>query len=203
MAVVNFAENIIDNEEIRCIYKKDFQSRFSLHLNKEEHEIADKAVYMLITNSDYGEFTRRFLDDRNSLNIRNNEEYNSIIPTSSKEVLLFAFVDFIQILNCYRQYESIKRIDDKLKKMDSMQKELDDLKLLIRNSMNNNNNFGHYNNIDDINNNYYSQFNDYNYSNNYYIGHNNYNYDYNDYYSFNYNHYFGNNNYFYNNYYHY
>ena len=223
MAIVNFAENIIDNEEIRCIYKKDFQSRFSLHLNKEEHEIADKAVYMLITNSDYGEFTRRFLDDRNSLNIRNNEEYNSIIPTSSKEVLLFAFVDFIKILNCYRQYESIKRIDDQLKKMDSiqkelkemdsilkelqkmdsMQKELDDLKLFIRNSMDNNNNFGHYNYIDDINNIYYSQFNDYNYSNNYYIGHNNYNYDYNDYYSFNYNHYFGNNNYFYNNYYHY
>ena len=221
MAIVNFAENIIDNEEIRCIYKKDFQSRFSLHLNKEEHEIADKAVYMLITNSDYGEFTRRFLDDRNSLNIRNNEEYNSVIPTSSKEVLLFAFVDFLQILNCYRQYESIKRIDDQLKKMDSiqkelkemdsilkelkkmdsMQKELDDLKLFIRNSMDNNNNFGHYNYIDDINNIYYSQFNDYNYSNNYYIGHNNYNYDYNDYYSFNYNHDIGNNNYFYNNYY--
>ena len=209
----NFYSKKVD----KCIlYEEERISKLPQHLNKEEHEIADKAVYMLITNSDYGEFTRRFLDDRNSLNIRNNEEYNSVIPTSSKEVLLFAFVDFLQILNCYRQYESIKRIDDQLKKMDSiqkelkemdsilkelkkmdsMQKELDDLKLFIRNSMDNNNNFGHYNYIDDINNIYYSQFNDYNY-----IGHNNYNYDYNDYYSFNYNHDIGNNNYFYNNYY--
>ena len=176
-----------------------------MHLNAEAHEIADTAVFMLITNSSYGEFTHRFLDNRNSLNLSDNVELNSIISKSSKEVLLCGFVDFPRILNCYRNYELIKKIDEQLKKMDSMQKELDDLKLFIRNSMNNNNNLGHYNNIDNIdnNNNYYSQFNDYNYSNNYYLGHNNYNYDYNDYYSFNYNHYFGNNNYFYNNYYHY
>ena len=193
MSIVNFAENIIENEQIRNYYKKDFQERFSLHLNANSHEIADTAVYMLVSNSDYGEFTTRFLDNRHSLNLEDNVQLNSIIPKDSKEVLLCGFVDFPKILNCYREYEAIQKIDDKLKKMDSMQKELDNLKLFIGNTMNNNNN----------NNNYYSQFNDYNYSNDYYLGLNNYNYDYNDYYSFNYNHNFGNNNYFYFNSYNY
>ena len=193
MSIVNFAENIIENEQIRDYYKKDFQERFSLHLNANSHEIADTAVYMLVSNSDYGEFTTRFLDNRHSLNLEDNVQLNSIIPKDSKEVLLCGFVDFPKILNCYREYEAIQKIDDKLKKMDSMQKELDNLKLFIGNTMNNNNN----------NNNYYSQFNDYNYSNDYYLGLNNYNYDYNDYYSFNYNHNFGNNNYFYFNSYNY
>ena len=204
MSIINFGDNIIDNEQIRSYYKKDFQKRFSLHLNADSHEIADTFVYMLVSNSYYGEFTTRFLDNRNGLKLDDNSELNSIVPKDSKEVLLCGFVDFPKILNCYREYESIKKIDEKLKKMDSMQKELDNLKWIVNKTMNNNN-LGHYNIIDNINNNnnYYSQFNDYNNSNNYYFGHNNYNYDYNDYYSFNYNHDFGYNNYFYYNSYHY
>ena len=210
MSIVNFSENIIDDEKIRDIYKKNFQKRFSLHLNAKDHEIADIAIYILISNNSYGEFTFRFLDDRKSLNLAENKELNSIVPKTSKEVLLCGFVDFPKILNCYREYEAIQKIDEQLnqmnsmkkelKKMDNMKKELDELKLLIGNSANNNNILGNYNNSDNINNNYYSPFNDYNYSNNYYLGHNNYNYDYNDYYSFNYNHFFGNNQFLYNNY---
>ena len=54
MSIVNFADNIIDNEQIRGYYKEDFQKRFSLHLNANSHEIADTAVYMLVSNSTYG-----------------------------------------------------------------------------------------------------------------------------------------------------
>ena len=49
MSIVNFWDNIIDSEQIRSYYKKDFQKRFSLHLNADSHEIADTCVYMLVS----------------------------------------------------------------------------------------------------------------------------------------------------------
>ena len=131
MSIVNFGDNTIDSEQIRSYYKKDFQKSFSLHLNADSHEIADTCVYMLVSNSYYGEFTTCFLDNRNSIDLDDHTELNSIVHNDSKEVLLCGFVDFPIILNCYREYESIKKIDEKLKKMDSMQKELDNLKLII------------------------------------------------------------------------
>ena len=100
MSIVNFWDNIIDSEQIRSYYKKDFQKRFSLLLNADSHEIADIFVYMLVSNSYYGEFTTRFLDNRNGLNLDDNTELNSIVHNDSKEVLLCGFVDFPIILNC-------------------------------------------------------------------------------------------------------
>ena len=40
-----------------------------------------------------------------SFNLVENEELNSIVPTTSKEVLLCGFVDFPKIVNYYREYE--------------------------------------------------------------------------------------------------
>ena len=94
ISILNFADNIIEDETVREIYKNDFQKRYNLNLNANKHAIADKSVYMLVANRSYGEFTSRFLDNRNSLNINNNDELNYIIPKTSKEILLCGFVDF-------------------------------------------------------------------------------------------------------------
>ena len=67
---MNFAKNIIEDDEIRKIYKDNFKERFNLNLNSNNSQIADTVVFMLISNNSYGEFTRRFLDNRNSLNLR-------------------------------------------------------------------------------------------------------------------------------------
>ena len=73
IVILNFANNIIEDKKIRGIYLKDFQKRFSLNLNKNEHEIADTFVFMLVANKSYGEFTALFLDNRVSLNLNNND----------------------------------------------------------------------------------------------------------------------------------
>ena len=55
-------------KKILGIYAKDFQKIFF-------HEITDTSVFMIITNKSYGEFTVLFLDNRGSLNLNNNDEF--------------------------------------------------------------------------------------------------------------------------------
>ena len=211
ISILNFADNIIENKTVREYYKNDFIKRYNLNLNANDHKIADKSVYMLVANKSYGEFTSRFLDNRNSLNINKNDELNSIISKTSKEILLCGFVDFPKIINNYKNNELLvkqieeqkKEIDEQKEKMQRMESELDYLKSLIQNNHTGYSNNQSTSNVDMFNNmNYYGQYNDDNYRNDFYFGYNNYNNDNNDYYSYNYQHYFGNNHYF-NNYYHY
>ena len=201
ISIVNFAKNIIEDDEIRTIYKNNFKERFNLNLNSNNSQIADTVVFMLISNNSYGEFTRRFLDNRNSLNLENNDELNSIAPKTSEDILLCGFVDFPKVINAYQKNELLKEIKEQKNKMDEMKKELDYLKFYINNNSAIDKNYESTLNIDN-NSNYYDPVNDDNYRNNFYFGHNNYNYDYNDYYFYNYHHYYGNNHYF-NNFYHY
>ena len=198
--ILNFGNNIIENEKIRDIYKKDFQFRYSLNLNMPNQKVAETSIFMLIFNSFYDEYTYRFLDNRNSLNLNNDSELNSILPKNSKEVLLCGFVYFPNILRCYRENELIKEIDkmgEELKKMDKIKKEINELYLSLKKNSKKNSitdeNTNYYLKTYDNYYNYYNGNNDYNYGNNYYYGNNNY------YYSEN--HYYGNNQYYYNNYY--
>ena len=124
IALLNFANNIIEDEKIRGIYIKDFQNRFSLNLNKNEHEIADTSVFMLVSNNSYGEFTYRFIDNRGLLNLSNNNELQNIIPKTSKEILLCAFVDFPKIMNGYQKDELIKVINNQNMEMTQMKAQL-------------------------------------------------------------------------------
>ena len=55
ISIVNFGNNIIENEDIRDFYKKDFQLRYSLDLNlaQSNNKIADTSIFMLVSNTDY------------------------------------------------------------------------------------------------------------------------------------------------------
>ena len=112
ISILNFGKNIIDNENIRKIYEKDFQIRYSLNLNSSNKKISDTSIFMLVFNSDYGEFTSRFLDNRK----RNKSELNSLVPKKSKEILLCCFVDFGKTINSFSF--KIFELSKKIKKND-------------------------------------------------------------------------------------
>ena len=64
ISIINLA-NEICNEDIKNKYKDNWRNRLNLDKNLEINEIiADKYVYMLISNSEYGAFTYRFLDKK-------------------------------------------------------------------------------------------------------------------------------------------
>ena len=141
IAILNFANNIIEDKIIREIYEKDFKHRFYLDLNTNKGKKADISVFMLIGNNSYGEFTSRFLDNRKSLFLNNNNELNSIISKDSKEILLCGFVDFPKIINCFHkdkllndQKKEIANLKERLKEMDKMKEELERMKLYIHNN---------------------------------------------------------------------
>ena len=66
VSLINIRDNI-KNERIKQLYIDDFANRLSLNINlKKEENCANSFVYMLISNSDYGTFTHRFLENRRS-----------------------------------------------------------------------------------------------------------------------------------------
>ena len=107
--IFNFI-NIINDNGIREQYMKNFIKKHSLNQNlKKNEEISNKFIYLIISNSEYGQFTRVFFDkkqfknnEENNLlnnNLLNNNLLNNILKKNSKELILFGFVNFEQNLN--------------------------------------------------------------------------------------------------------
>ena len=123
ISVLNL-ESAINNDKIKMIYRNDFQNRYSLHLNSEKNKIANTYIYMLISNSDLGTFTSRFLDKK-TYKKDNNYEFNKILPKESKEILFCGFVDFEKNLNSSISLEI--KIDEHEKKIEKLNKEVERL----------------------------------------------------------------------------
>jgi len=105
ISIMNLA-NEIGNEDIKNKYKDNWRNRLNLDKNLEINEIiADKYVYMLISNSEYGAFTYRFLDKKNYESEdenKDNKEYKKLLPEDSKEFLFWGYVDFEKDINGIR-----------------------------------------------------------------------------------------------------
>ena len=98
-------ENLIDNKSIKSIYHKNFQDRYGLNFNTKQN-IADTNVYMLISNSSYEEFKKRFLDNKEFKKEKDFDIFNEILPKDSKDFLFCGYVYFQKLFN--------ENIDDKL-----------------------------------------------------------------------------------------
>ena len=98
-------ENLIDNKSIKSIYHKNFQERYGLNFNTKQN-IADTNVYMLISNSSYEEFKKRFLDNKEFKKEKDFDIFNEILPKDSKDFLFCGYVYFQKLFN--------ENIDDKL-----------------------------------------------------------------------------------------
>ena len=105
IAIVNLA-NEIGNDDIKNKYKDNWRNRLNLDKNLEINEIiADKYVYMLISNSEYSAFTYRFLDKKNYESEdenKDNKEYKKLLKEDSKEFLFCGYVDFEKDINGIR-----------------------------------------------------------------------------------------------------
>jgi len=127
ISFINFP-NIIDNKEIKDIYLYDFRQRFGLFLNSpKNNEYSEVSVYILISDSDYGEFTYRFLDNKN-FKFENEPGFYTIVPKESKEVLLCGFVEFSKyikinsVLN-WNNNSQEEKFEKRIKKVQENQKE--------------------------------------------------------------------------------
>ena len=90
--------NKIKNEKIKNLYIKDFEKRFSLHLNSKINNIAKSYVYMLISNSDYATFIRRFMDNK-IFQGESAKEYQNICSIAPNELICCGYVDFEMEIN--------------------------------------------------------------------------------------------------------
>ena len=90
--------NKIKNEKIKNLYIKDFEKRFSLHLNSNINNIAKSYVYMLISNSDYATFIRRFMDNK-IFQGESAKEYQNISSLAPNELICCGYVDFEMEIN--------------------------------------------------------------------------------------------------------
>ena len=137
--IFNFI-NIINDNGIREQYMKNFIKKHSLNQNlKKNEEISNKFIYLIISNSEYGQFTRVFFDkkqfknnEENNLlnnNLLNNNLLNNILKKNSKELILFGFVNFEQNLN-YINY-NFKIIQTLEEDKELMLKKIEEQKLML------------------------------------------------------------------------
>ena len=63
ISIINLA-NEINNEKVKNIYKQQFQEYYNLNLNSQEKKEEEAFVYMIIGNTEYSNFTTRFLDKK-------------------------------------------------------------------------------------------------------------------------------------------
>ena len=105
ISIINLA-NEIDNEDIKKKYKENWINRLNLNKKLETDKIiADKCVYMLISNSEYGTFFKRFLDKKNyesEDDNKDNKEYKKLFQENSEEFLFCGYVDFEREINGIR-----------------------------------------------------------------------------------------------------
>ena len=117
-------ENLIDNQSIKSIYHKNFQDRYGLNFNTKQN-IADTNVYMLISNSSYEEFKKRFLDNKEFKKEKDFDIFNGILQKDSKDFLFCGYVYlqklFIESIDNKKENELIKKmIEDLNKKMNHL-----------------------------------------------------------------------------------
>ena len=117
-------ENLIDNQSIKSIYHKNFQDRYGLNFNTKQN-IADTNVYMLISNSSYEEFKKRFLDNKEFKKEKDFDIFNGILQKDSKDFLFCSYVYlqklFIESIDNKKENELIKKmIEDLNKKMNHL-----------------------------------------------------------------------------------
>ena len=95
MSIVNLV-NEIGNEDIKNKYKDNWRTRLNLNENLGENKIiADKYVYMLISNSEYGAFSYRFLDKKNyesEDDTKDNKEYKTYCRKTLKNFFFAAML---------------------------------------------------------------------------------------------------------------
>ena len=70
-----------------------------LYCNSDNNIKANDFVYMLISNSEYGTFTYRFLDKKEYSNDNERSEFINLLPKGSNEFLFCGYVDFEKGLN--------------------------------------------------------------------------------------------------------
>ena len=117
-------ENLIDNKSIKSIYHKNFQERYGLNFNTKQN-IADTNVYMLISNSSYEEFKKRFLDNKEFKKEKDFDIFNGILQKDSKDFLFCGYVYFQKLFNenindKIEHEQNKKMIEDLNKKMNHL-----------------------------------------------------------------------------------
>lgn len=129
--IFNFI-NIINDNGIREQYMKNFIKKHSLNQNlKKNEEISNKFIYLIISNSEYGQFTRVFFDKKQfknneENNLLNNNLLNNILKKNLKELILFGFVNFEQNLNY--NFKIIQTLEDD---KELMLKKIEEQKLML------------------------------------------------------------------------
>ena len=101
ISVLNL-KNVISDEKIKKIYEEDIIKRLKLNSNSKDEKKANNIVYMLISNSEYGTFTSRFLDKKNYKLDYESDEFKKLLPKDSKEFLFCGYVDFDKGINSDR-----------------------------------------------------------------------------------------------------
>lgn len=101
ISVLNL-KNVISDEKIKKIYEEDIIKRLKLNSNSKDDKKANNIVYMLISNSEYGTFTSRFLDKKNYKLDYESDEFKKLLPKDSKEFLFCGYVDFDKGINSDR-----------------------------------------------------------------------------------------------------
>ena len=101
ISVLNL-KNVISDEKIKKIYEEDIIKRLKLNSNSKDDKKANNIVYMLISNSEYGTFTSRFLDKKNYKLDYESDEFKKLLPKDSKEFLFCGYVDFDRGINSDR-----------------------------------------------------------------------------------------------------
>ena len=123
ISVLNL-KNVISDEKIKKIYEEDIIKRLKLNSNSKDDKKANNIVYMLISNSEYGTFTSRFLDKKNYKLDYESDEFKKLLPKDSKEFLFCGYVDFDKGINSDRAL--MMKIEYQQNEMKEQKKDFED-----------------------------------------------------------------------------
>ena len=122
ISVLNL-KNVISDEKIKKIYEEDIIKRLKLNSNSKDDKKANNIVYMLISNSEYGTFTSRFLDKKNYKLDYESDEFKKLLPKDSKEFLFCGYVDFDRGINSDRAL--LMKIENQQNEMKEQKKDFE------------------------------------------------------------------------------
>lgn len=126
--IINFI-NVIEDNNIKKEFMENFKKQHCLNQNlKKNEEISNKFIYLIISNSEYGQFTRVFFDSKQFKNQEENNHLKNILNKNQEELILFGFVNFEQNLNY-----NFKRIQNMEENEGVMNKKINEQNLKIIN----------------------------------------------------------------------